>query len=122
MEKGLESQKAAVDSGQWLLYRYNPDLLLEGKNPLQLDSKAPKIPVAQYMQMENRFRMLSKTKPEDAKRLAAEARRDPDIPLFTWRDMLRRRRRARTDIIRGRRRARFIFNRRDEMIHARYLA
>ncbi|RPJ41799.1 MAG: hypothetical protein EHM19_11095, partial [Candidatus Latescibacterota bacterium] len=78
MERGLDSQKAAVDSGQWLLYRYNPDLLLEGKNPLQLDSKAPKIPVAQYMQMENRFRMLAKSKPEDAKRFAAEAQKDAE--------------------------------------------
>jgi pyruvate-ferredoxin/flavodoxin oxidoreductase len=78
MEKGLESQKAAVDSGQWILYRYNPELLNEGKNPLVLDSKAPKIPVAQYMHMENRFRMLAKNKPEDAKRLAVEAQKDVD--------------------------------------------
>jgi len=76
MDRGLESQKAAVDSGQWFLYRYNPDLSREGKNPLLLDSRAPKIPVAQYMNMENRFRMLARSKPEDAKRFAHEAQED----------------------------------------------
>ena len=67
MEKPLEQQKLAVDSGQWILYRYNPEFVNEGKNPLVLDSKAPKIPVAQYMDSENRFKMLTKSNPEVAK-------------------------------------------------------
>ncbi|MDQ1265129.1 MAG: pyruvate-ferredoxin/flavodoxin oxidoreductase, partial [Bacteroidota bacterium] len=58
METPLKNQKAAVDSGQWLLYRYNPDNPKIGKNPLTLDSKQPKIPVAEYLNMEIRFRML----------------------------------------------------------------
>jgi len=41
---GLEQQKAAVQTGYWPLYRYNPDLAKQGKNPLQLDSKAPSLP------------------------------------------------------------------------------
>ncbi|MEI7695209.1 MAG: pyruvate:ferredoxin (flavodoxin) oxidoreductase [Chlorobium sp.] len=61
MATALDNQKAAVDSGHWILYRYNPQLLLEGKNPLTLDSKKPKIPVAQFLDMENRFRMLKKS-------------------------------------------------------------
>jgi len=61
MATGLDNQKAAVDSGHWLLYRYNPERLLEGKNPLMLDSKKPKMPVAQFLDMENRFRMLKKS-------------------------------------------------------------
>ena len=69
MGNPLQQQKMAVDSGQWILYRYNPDLAKEGKNPLLLDSKAPKIPVAQYMDSENRFRMLKKSKAEVAKEL-----------------------------------------------------
>ncbi|MBI5326569.1 MAG: pyruvate:ferredoxin (flavodoxin) oxidoreductase [Ignavibacteriae bacterium] len=69
MENPLNQQKMAVDSGQWILYRYNPELAKEGKNPLLLDSKAPKIPVAQYMDSENRFRMLKKSRPEVAKGL-----------------------------------------------------
>ena len=63
MSTGLDNQKAAVDSGHWILYRYNPERLLEGKNPLILDSKKPKIPVAQFLDMENRFRMLKKSHP-----------------------------------------------------------
>jgi pyruvate-ferredoxin/flavodoxin oxidoreductase len=67
MEEPLKNQKAAVDSGQWLLYRYHPEKLKAGKNPFTLDSKEPKIPVADYMNMENRFKMLVKSKPELAK-------------------------------------------------------
>ncbi|HWR01317.1 MAG TPA: pyruvate:ferredoxin (flavodoxin) oxidoreductase [Chlorobaculum sp.] len=64
MDAGLEHQKAAVDSGHWLLYRYNPDRIKEGLNPLVMDSKKPKIPVEQFLNMENRFRILKKTHPE----------------------------------------------------------
>jgi pyruvate-ferredoxin/flavodoxin oxidoreductase len=67
MNEPLQNQKAAVDSGLWLLYRYNPDLVAEGRNPLTLDSKPGKTPVEDYMNMENRFKMLYKTKPEAAK-------------------------------------------------------
>ena len=67
LSSGMEHQKAAVDSGHWLLYRYNPDRLKEGLNPLQLDSKKPKMPVEQFLNMENRFRMLNKTHPDLAK-------------------------------------------------------
>lgn len=66
---GLKQQKAAVLSGHWPLIRYNPELLKEGKNPLQLDSKAPSLPLADYIYNENRFKMLLKSKPEEAKQL-----------------------------------------------------
>jgi pyruvate-ferredoxin/flavodoxin oxidoreductase len=78
MTTAMQNQKAAVDSGQWLLYRYNPERSANGENPLQLDSMAPKIPVGRYMYMENRFKMLSKSKPEDAKRVLKEAQQDVD--------------------------------------------
>jgi pyruvate-ferredoxin/flavodoxin oxidoreductase len=78
MSKGLRDQKAAVDSGQWLLYRYNPDRTVQGENPLSLDSRAPKIPVQEYMDMENRFKMLSFSKPAVAQELAALAQADVD--------------------------------------------
>jgi pyruvate-ferredoxin/flavodoxin oxidoreductase len=64
MATALENQKAAVDSGHWILYRYNPERVKEGKNPLILDSKKPKLPIAQFLNMENRFRMLKKSHPE----------------------------------------------------------
>ncbi|HEX2866471.1 MAG TPA: pyruvate:ferredoxin (flavodoxin) oxidoreductase [Ignavibacteriales bacterium] len=69
MAKGLDSQKAAVESGHWPLFRYNPDLAAEGKNPLKLDSKAPKIKVEEYAYMETRYTMLKKSNPEESKRL-----------------------------------------------------
>jgi len=79
MTTGLQNQKAAVQSGQWMLYRYNPDRLKEGLNPLQLDSGAPKMKVEQYLGMENRFKMLTKSKPEEAKRLFAQSQTDADV-------------------------------------------
>ncbi|MEI6847928.1 MAG: pyruvate:ferredoxin (flavodoxin) oxidoreductase [Chlorobiaceae bacterium] len=78
MSNGFENQKAAVDSGHWILYRYNPDLLKEGKNPLILDSKKPKIPVAQFLNMENRFRMLKKSHPALAEEYYAAIQKEVD--------------------------------------------
>jgi pyruvate-ferredoxin/flavodoxin oxidoreductase len=78
MTTGLQNQKAAVQSGQWVLYRYNPDRAKEGLNPLQLDSGAPKLKVEQYLSMENRFKMLTKSKPEEARRLFAQAQQDAE--------------------------------------------
>ena len=57
-KNGLEQQKLAVQSGIWPLYRYNPELAKEGKNPLQLDSKDPTIKVEDYAYKESRYRML----------------------------------------------------------------
>jgi pyruvate-ferredoxin/flavodoxin oxidoreductase len=53
--------------------RFNPDLYKEGKNPLQLDSKAPSIPLEEYIYNENRYKMLTRTMPEVAKKLLKEA-------------------------------------------------
>ncbi|MBI1278449.1 MAG: pyruvate:ferredoxin (flavodoxin) oxidoreductase [Anaerolineaceae bacterium] len=76
MSRGMRDQKAAVDSGQWPLYRYNPERADQGENPMVLDSRAPKIPVKDYLQMETRFNMLKFSKPEVAKVLFAEAQED----------------------------------------------
>ncbi len=76
MTTGMSNQKAAVESGQWLLYRYHPDRAAAGENPLQLDSRTPTRKLQDFMLMETRFKMLTKSKPEDAKRLWAEAQRD----------------------------------------------
>ena len=76
MTTAMRNQKAAVESGQWLMFRYNPDRAAQGENPMQLDSKAPKLPVAEYMRMENRFRMLELSKPEAARQFFAEAQLD----------------------------------------------
>lgn len=70
------NQKAAVDSGRWLLYRYHPHRIKQGENPLQLDSRTPRIPIENSMYMENRFKMLTKINPETAKELLREAQLD----------------------------------------------
>ena len=76
MRTAMDNQKAAVQSGHWAMYRYNPDLVHEGKNPLQLDYKKPKIRFEEYAYLENRYRMLTKTNPEEAKRLLKLAQQD----------------------------------------------
>ncbi|MCD6290251.1 MAG: pyruvate:ferredoxin (flavodoxin) oxidoreductase [Anaerolineae bacterium] len=75
MEKGFQQQKLAVDSGYWILYRYDPRRKVEGKNPLQLDSRAPKIPLKEYAYNEVRYRTLLRTNEEAAERLLAEAQK-----------------------------------------------
>ena len=87
MTTGMQNQKAAVESGQWVLYRYNPDRLKQGENPLILDSKAPKIPVSQYLDMENRFRMLKKSHPEHAKQYYEKAQLDAIYRYQTYKYM-----------------------------------
>jgi pyruvate-ferredoxin/flavodoxin oxidoreductase len=76
MGVGARQQKLAVESGQWLLYRFDPRRTANGENPLQIDSSAPKAKVQDFMLSENRFKMLTKSKPEDAKRLFAQAQSD----------------------------------------------
>jgi pyruvate-ferredoxin/flavodoxin oxidoreductase len=76
MRTGFDQQKAAVDSGAWVLYRYDPRRADEGKNPLQLDSRAPKMPFKDYAYKETRFRMLTQSKPAEAERLIQLAEQD----------------------------------------------
>lgn len=72
MVKGLDQQKKAVESGHWILMRYNPNLIKEGKNPLILDSKEPSIKLEDYIYNENRYRRLKSTEPELAEMLLKE--------------------------------------------------
>lgn len=78
MTTGMQDQKTAVESGQWLLYRYNPERAEQGENPLTLDSRTPTKKVQDFLAMETRFKMLTKSKPDNAKRLWAEAQKDVD--------------------------------------------
>jgi pyruvate-ferredoxin/flavodoxin oxidoreductase len=73
---GLEQQKLAVQSGYWPLMRYNPALRAEGKNPFQLDSKAPSIRLKDYAYREARYTMLARGNPEHAALLLKEAQDD----------------------------------------------
>ncbi|NER80410.1 MAG: pyruvate:ferredoxin (flavodoxin) oxidoreductase [Leptolyngbya sp. SIO1D8] len=76
MAKGMEQQKMAVESGRWLLYRYDPRKAEQCENPLMLDSRTPKRSLEAAMYSENRFKMLLRSKPEDAKKLLQQARED----------------------------------------------
>lgn len=73
MVQGYQGQKLAVESGHWPLYRYNPALAVEGKNPLTLDSKDPSIPLTDYVYKENRYKMLQRSNPEASKMLVEHA-------------------------------------------------
>jgi len=79
---GNEQQQAAVDSGAWILYRFDPRRTAQGLNPLQLDSKAPKLPLREYAYKETRFRSLTQTDPDRAESLMLLAQADV---LARWR-------------------------------------
>ena len=81
LKAGLDQQKKAVQAGHWLLYRYNPALTAQGKNPFQLDSKEPTLPLAEYIYNETRFRMLTQSNEEAAERLLKLAEEDVK---FRW--------------------------------------
>jgi len=76
MTTSMSDQKVLVESGQWLLYRYNPEKAAIGENPLALDSRAPSRKVQEYLLQQTRFKMLTKSKPEDAERLWKAAQKD----------------------------------------------
>ncbi len=73
MAKGLEQQKLASQAGHWPLYRYDPRRKNHDQNPLQLDSKAPSIPLKDYIYNENRYRVLTQSNPEVARILLGDA-------------------------------------------------
>lgn len=76
MSKGMHNQKLAVDTGYWPLFRYNPKLLAEGKNPMKLDSKPPKLPFTEFVSVEQRFKILQKINPARAKELLSLEQED----------------------------------------------
>jgi pyruvate-ferredoxin/flavodoxin oxidoreductase len=76
MTTSMSDQKIAVDSGQWLLYRYHPERATVGENPLSLDSRTPSRKVQEWFLQQTRFKMLTKSNPEAAERLWKEAQKD----------------------------------------------
>jgi len=65
-------EKRAVEAGYWLLYRFNPDLKKEGKNPLILDSREPKTDVVEFLNGEKRYNSLKITFPENVDKYWSE--------------------------------------------------
>ncbi len=76
MANGFDQQKKAVDCGHWPLYRFNPELEEQGKNPLIIDSKEPTLPFEAYALGENRYRALKLVNPEHADELMALSQKD----------------------------------------------
>lgn len=87
LRKGLDQQKLAVQSGHWPLYRYNPMLIDQGKNPLSIDSKEPTIPVSEYAYNESRYRMLLQTDEDRAESLMELAQGDARSRWDLYRQM-----------------------------------
>jgi pyruvate-ferredoxin/flavodoxin oxidoreductase len=74
MSRGLDQGKAVVSCGLWPLYRYDPRLKAEGKNPFQLDSKEPSTSLEDFMYKEVRFKSLKAASPGRADELLAKAK------------------------------------------------
>ena len=72
MGKSQREAKLAVDSGFWSMFRYNPVLKDDGKNPFILDSKEPDGSLQEFLSSEVRFAALEKSNPEESKRLRAK--------------------------------------------------
>ncbi|WP_461257095.1 thiamine pyrophosphate-dependent enzyme, partial [Treponema sp. R80B11-R83G3] len=78
MSKGLDQGKAAVTCGLWPLYRYDPRLKEQGKNPFQLDSKEPTYNLEDFMYKEVRFKSLKAADPARADMLLAKAKKQAE--------------------------------------------
>lgn len=76
MGKTQDQAKRAVEAGYWHLYRFNPELKKEGKNPFTLDSKEPKAPFREFLMSEVRYASLSKSFPEVAEALFEKSEED----------------------------------------------
>ena len=91
MTTAMSDQKMAVESGQWLLYRYHPERALIGENPLSLDSRTPTRKVQDYLMQQTRFKMLIKSNPEHAKQLWHDAQSDVDLRFHLYEYLAQRR-------------------------------
>jgi len=87
MKYGFNQQKLAVESGLWPLFRYDPSLIAEGKNPFSLDYKEPKIDVEKYMYNETRYKMVIKMNPELAQQYLDEVRDEVKRTWVSYKDL-----------------------------------
>lgn len=87
MQKGLQQQDLAVASGYWPLLRYNPALRQGGKNPFVLDSPRPRIKLKDYAYNEMRYKILTRTNPEEADYLLTLAQELTDLRWKTYEEM-----------------------------------
>jgi len=84
LKDGLRQQQLATASGYWPLIRYNPALRAAGKKPFVLDSTRPTIQLREYAYNENRYKVLTKTNPQEAERLMQMAQEMVDRRWATY--------------------------------------
>ncbi|GAB4580316.1 MAG: pyruvate:ferredoxin (flavodoxin) oxidoreductase [Anaerolineales bacterium] len=87
MAHSLDQSKLAVQSAYWPLFRYDPRLVSEGKNPFHLDSKPPAMPLEKYVYNETRYTMLAHSDPERAKALLQDAQADVNARWKRYEEM-----------------------------------
>jgi pyruvate-ferredoxin/flavodoxin oxidoreductase len=87
MAKSLEQSKLAVQSGHWPMYRYDPRLPEQGKNPLVIESRKPTIPISQYAYNETRYKMLTQMDEDRAEKLMGEAQQDAESRWTLYQQM-----------------------------------
>ena len=87
---GLDQQKAAVNSGMWPLYRFNPENADRGENPMSLDSREPSMDIADYMYKEIRFKALTMSKPQVAEVMLENLRKQVKRQYETYKAMAER--------------------------------
>jgi pyruvate-ferredoxin/flavodoxin oxidoreductase len=87
MGKSQAQEKRAVESGYWALYRYNPQLKAQGKNPFSLDSKEPKASFRDFLGSEVRYMALLRKFPETAQMFFDQAERDAKDRLATYKNL-----------------------------------
>ena len=87
MSKGLEAQKKAVETGHWPLFRFNPELRAEGKNPFTIDSKEPVVPFMEFANGENRFKQLLRKNPDVAKTLFDQAQKNVKLKYALYKQL-----------------------------------
>src|SRR5512133_1979445 len=76
MSEAIGQQERAVESGYWPLFRYDPRRVAAGESPLKMDSPAPKIDLARFVENETRFRQVEQANPEGYKKMMAQAQKD----------------------------------------------
>ena len=87
MSNSQEEEKKAVECGYWHLYRYNPELKAEGKNPFILDSREPSKDYKDFLMGEVRYASLAKAFPEEAEKLFEKSEKDAVERLNTYKKL-----------------------------------
>ncbi|MGE5628649.1 MAG: pyruvate:ferredoxin (flavodoxin) oxidoreductase [Solirubrobacterales bacterium] len=83
----MDEAKKAVDCGYWAMYRFNPELKEQGKNPFIMDSKAPTASFRDFLMGEVRYSSLAKQFPEAAEALFAKTEKDAMDRLATYKKL-----------------------------------